>query len=369
MTEKEILEEYKELLKESKKIDYEQTKKFCLKSLSTGLGCITLEAITKREIFSPIFLGSIAYFSWKDIIDSEYVFYPITKHSLYQKILQDYQTYNQNIIELIIKSNENNPAFIAGIYKILLNKGYFSYNKNIYNTSINNPYFILPKEHLGLHLIKGICNNKYITIHFKDFLNELGIINSTLPIYINKKFIQSKQENWNIESIDTIEKDLAKKNKLDNFCEYQTSKIIGNWWINICKSIENDKIYYIDILNELFYQKKNNHSLNYYNTKEQSNLSIPIKFLNEKIYYKKGNIEFTKELLNYNNAPQEEINKYYLLGQKYTNQNIELFDYLYNNNKNILIDIENNLSKLENTILKYETKKRTKSKTKTHKLH
>ena len=90
MNKKEILEEYKFLLEEYKKIDSEQTKKFCLKSLSTGLGCITLEIITKCEIFSPFFLGSITYFSWKDIIDSEYLFYPTIKHSLYQKILADY---------------------------------------------------------------------------------------------------------------------------------------------------------------------------------------------------------------------------------------------------------------------------------------
>lgn len=342
MTEKEILEEYKFLLEEYQKIDFQKNKIFCFQSFGVGLGSTLLELITNKEIFSPIFLGGIIYFGTKNILDKDLFSYPIINHSLYKKILNDYQIYNQNISNLINKSNQNNPAFIAGIYKVLLNKGYFSYNKCIHNTNINNPYFILPKEHLGLYLIKGNYNNKYITINFMDILNELNIINATSPIYINQK------------------------TKLDNFLEYLTSKIIGNYWINICKSIDNNEVYYIDILNELFYQKKNKYTLNYYNCEAERNLSIPIKFLSEKIYQGKENVDVVKELLKYNNAHQKEINKYYLLGKKYTEENIELFELFYNDNKNILIDIKTNLSKLENTITKYETAKIIKTKTNKH---
>ena len=87
MKEKEILKEYKLLLEEYQKIDFQKNKIFCFETFGVGLGSMLLEVIINKEIFSPIFLGGIIYFGTKNILDKDLFSYPIINHSLYKKIL------------------------------------------------------------------------------------------------------------------------------------------------------------------------------------------------------------------------------------------------------------------------------------------
>lgn len=373
MTEKEILEEYKSLLEEYNKIDNEKTKTFCLQSLGIGLGCIALEVITKSEIFSPIFLGGVAYFGTKNIFDEELFFYPIINHSLYKEILNEYQTCNQRIAEFINKSKENDPAFIAGIYQSLLNRGHFSYKRQIYNISSESPYFILPPENFGLNIINGHCVNKYIAIHFKDILNELGFTNATLPVFLNNNIYNHlKENNWNFMSDTTNESLLDKQSKIDNFFDYQIAKILGNYWLNVCKASNTNEVYYIDIMNETFYQKRNKNNLELSNAHILKKLGIskkeytlPIKFLNDKFHKTESNKKLAKELLSYNSISNTEASAVYSYGQKYVERNIQDFEKLYETNQSSFIEISNKLSELKNVIQNYEKEKRNKLKTKT----
>lgn len=357
MNKKQIIEEYKYLQEEYLKIEHEINKKFCLQSLYIGTTSIILENITNLEIISSLGLGMITYFGIKNMFDDDTFFYPLINHSLYKNILNEYQLCIKKIAQTIGEIEKTNPAFIAGIYQTLLKKGYFSYNKQINNIEQKNPNFLIPPTNFGLNITNGIYTNKNIAIHFRDILNQLNIDNAILPIFIND----------NIELNNLNEQETQIKNsKLD--------KLVGNYWLNICKANNNNEIDCIDILNNSFYQKDKKNHIKYFNksnSQSTDNLKVsciaPIKLSYESLYQLDQNKEQLKKLLKYKSTYAPETYKSYFEAQKYVIQNLDVFENLYQNTKHHFTEIHNNFSILRETIIKYEEEKRTTSKIKIRK--
>lgn len=362
MLEKQIIDEYKHLQQKYLKIEHEINKKFCLQSLYIGTTSIILENIINIEMISSLGLGLITWLGIRNMFDDNLFFYPIINHSIYKKILNEYQVCIKRIAQTISEANNTNPAFITGIYKSLLNKGYFSYNNQINNIEQTSPFFLIPTTNFGINITNGIYTNKNIAIHFHDILNQLDLSNAILPIFINDDIYKKELE----------EKSLNKICKLDTFFNHQNAKLFGNRWLNICKGNNDNEVYYIDVLNNNFYKKYNNNSHEYHNklqtiTLLKSNYRLPTKLSYDTIYQLDKNKEDLKKLLKNNSASLSKSYSSYSKGKEYFEQNIDIFEKLYQNNQRSFIEISSNLSMLKKVIINYEEEKRKNSKIKTRK--
>ena len=354
-------EEYQYLANKAKKTDINRTKNFCIETLSTIPGSIIIEQISNSEIISSIYIGGVLYLSGKDFLKTDLFYYPLINHSLYLKSLIEYKKVIERLASSLEKTNNDNPAFIAGIYHDLLARKDFSYNRTI-NESINqNQYFLLPDKDKGMFLINGYYTNTYIPFHFKELLKKMGIHITTLPVLLKnnvyKKAIEDRISNQTIP---------LEINDLNNVL---FPNILGNYQLNIIKEKNSDQVYYIDIINEIFFNKANKKALQLSNSKvlklsghPKKDYILSIKILGDKLYSTEENTYLTKELLKYKDESNVDAIVNYKEGINYVIDNEEYFEKLYLANQINYKEINTNLTNLEEIAKEYNEKTKVKTK-------
>ena len=355
MNNKKYLEEYKYLSNEAKKIENNQTKTFCIHTLSSSINSIAIELISSSNTISSIYFGSTLYFNTKQFLKLDSFYYPFINHSLYKSSLTKYKIVIERIANIFTKSNELNPAFIAGIYHTLLTRGDFSYNRKNNTKNNQNQYILLPDKDKGIFLINGYSTNTYIPFHFKTLLKEIGIEAATLPVLFTKNIYKNLFEHTESKENIIIPQEIA---NLDNSL---FPSILGNYQLNILKTQNKEQIYYIDIINEIFFYKATNKSLKLPNAPilkiegfSKKEYILPIKLLGNKLYSTKENTDQAKELLKFNYNPDIETISNYQKGQRYVIDNSEIFEKLYIANQINYQEIANNLTLLEDIVKQHK---------------
>ena len=362
MIDKKVLDEYRELANKAKKIEDERTKTFFVHGMGVCVGSIAIQLLSNSDTISALYIGSSLFFSAKNFLNPDLFYYPLINHSLYKNALEEYKVVIQRTADAMKESKELDPAYLAGIYQMLLERGDFSYNRNTTNLKNQNPYFLLPDKDKGMFLINGYQTNTYVPFHFKELLNQAGIINATLPVLFKNNVFKCSITD------DEYEEEIIIPKEIDNLDSTLFPSVLGNYQLNILKVDNKEQVYYIDILNEIFFNKKTSKSLQLPNTPilkiegfSKKDYILPIKSLGDKLYSSKENTKLAKQLLTYNDIANIEAMSNYTRGQKYVIDNSDFFEKLYTANQVNYKEIATNLTTLENIAKQYENEQKSKT--------
>ena len=272
--------------------------------------------------------------------------------SLYIKILEEYKNCIKRTVELIAIQSNTHPIRIAGIYSYLLKNGYLSHNHNFSKKDTDRDVNLNFTDS-GVEIIcgKGLC--RHISKNFNSILQELNVTSNILPVSITNVATEISPK-LGKEKLRFYHQNFIpyKKhpNSLISDLSYLIDSLSANHQINIITY--QNQTYYLDLCNNFFFQKRDNKNLELCNANELKELGFSKKDYTIPIYLNdldllKGDVKKIKEMLQKNNATNQEIISEFYLGKIYAKENKDQFKQLYLENKE-------NYKKLVSLIYQYE---------------
>lgn len=278
---------------------------------------------------------------------------------LYNEFIKSYNKLNKVF-------DFNDPIQIYVMYNYLLYKGYLSINKNFeftkeYAKDIKNLY--------GSEIITGHGVCRHISSMLVDIYNDYGIKSAKLSVYVSDKIVCNKSEfkNYMYSYLNNQLNNLYKKNNID---EYKKMAIYKNYDI-LSDFMDNYEI----IEDEKLLNMSSNHAITVALNKGKYYMLDPT---NDTTFrpYRSDKQFFTSDLFNKvpvdwsfslnNNSSLKKCRILKGMLQEYSfvskveeqmiksntinicNENLDIFEKFYNENKELYKEITGNMSKIKN---------------------
>lgn len=255
--------------------------------------------------------------------------------SLHEMIVQntsDYQTiktlYNElinNEVELFKSLELNDPVSAFAGYVNMYRGGYLSSDKDF-------TYDKNSKDFRGLQGVdvvrgQGVC--RHIATMLDDIYREMGFDSTTLVVNASREAIESMEH---LSSVDLDKSKISDETlKMVEKIEMITSLTkFGNHLVNAVR--DGEKSYVLDPTNDGFLVPKRLFYLTTGDGPKQKMIYKPIRSI--------GTVDETIKILKGNTITKDEYRKIYLDSQKRINDNLDLLEKFYEENKDIYKEIE-----------------------------
>ena len=277
--------------------------------------------------------GTMAKYAFYSMMFSTFIV--ILETSLHEMIVQntsDYQTiktlYNElinNEVELFKSLELNDPVSAFAGYVNMYRGGYLSSDKD-FTYDKNSKDF---KGLQGVDVVRGQGVCRHIATMLDDIYREMGFDSTTLVVNASREAIDSMER---LSSVDLDKSKISDETlKMVEKIEMITSLTkIGNHLVNAVR--DGEKSYVLDPTNDGFLVPKRLFYLTTGDGPKQKMIYKPIRSIDT--------VDETIKILKGNTITKDEYRKIYLDSQKRINDNLDLLEKFYEENKDIYKEIE-----------------------------
>lgn len=305
-----------------------------------------------REIISFLESNQIDLVQLKEILSNIYLFDNLLSYRT-QTITDEYKELKY-LYENIIKNTSNfyneleinDPISVFATYVYMYRKGYFSYNKQFLYSNDMKDFSKL----YGLDVVRGRGVCRSISSMLTDVYNDMGMTSYNLPVNVSKEQLKHLKE---VEGPNLGKEDSGEKFAV--FVEKITKIIpVANHMITMVQ--QNGKNYILDPTNNGMLRYRSNRLLQVSETEEffMKNYSFGISnfVLNLVGHYSGGlnMLEISKQL-KLPTISDKEYEEIYLNAFNFCLENIDLFNYFYEDNKYLIEEIYS-ISKEQSGLIK-----------------